>query len=397
MIKVILRNVINIFVWLLGKISNFFVVNIGLHKQKRLLIIRIDGIGDIVLFEPALKYIKTLYKSYEIVILVRSNYESLLSNHPKINKVISLNYQKYKRNIFYKLFFLIKIANEKFEIILYPTYSRERIGDEIVLWSNASEKIGWNTQSLSMTPKENNRGNKIYTNLIKSNFSIYEHELKRNKEFLAHLGIEVRDFSPINYYGEKEEAKIEQLIEKFGINKNQIIVIIPGALKQYRQWAAFNWKNLMSEIIKITESPKFLIVGSKNDENIIQIDDKQFLNNYIINLCGKLALNELPPLFKKSTFVIGNETGPMHIAIASGVKTIAILGGGHFSCFMPYGNKVKNKFIYKKMDCFQCDWQCIYPEKRCVTEITTKEVFDEVKKLLISKNHYIDKDKISIK
>jgi len=153
----------------------------------------------------------------------------------------------------------------------------------------------------------------------------------------------------------------------------------------------------MKKIINITEQPKFLIVGSQKDKELIKIKHNDFLFKYTYNLCGKFDLNELAPLFEKCTLVTGNETGLLHIAIASGAHIISILGGGHFGRFMPYGDANKNKFVYKKMDCFQCDWQCIYPEKRCITEITVEGVFNEVRELLISKINRIDNDKISVK
>ena len=57
---------------------------------------------------------------------------------------------------------------------------------------------------------------------------------------------------------------------------------------------------------------------------------------------------------------------------------------------MPYGNPEINKFVSKKMDCFQCNWKCKYGDYRCIKDITVDEMFEEVKKMiteLLKMNH----------
>lgn len=394
MLKSILKEIINLFIWYLGIV----IKNLNKKskiKNNKLIIIRTDAIGDFVLFTPSLKYLRERYSEFKITLLLQDRVKSFAENCPYIDSIISFKAKKYHRNIFYKFLFLFKIYIKDFTICINPLYSRERISDEIVLWINANEKIGWDTQSPNMTEKEKERGDKIYTKLFKSNLRKYDHELERNKEFLENLGIGVESFILENYYGQKENDRMKKIFKHFNLKGKQVFAIVPGALKQYRKWSSSNWKNLMVEIIKITKNPKFLIIGNKNGKNWIDIFPNNFLDKYVVNLCGELLLNELPSLFVRCTLVLGNENGPMHIAIFSGTPTITILGGGHFGRFMPYEDEKRNKFVYKKMDCFQCDWQCIYEEKRCITEITVFEVLKETQKLLkVTYNHIDDSNKI---
>jgi len=384
MLKKTLQKTVNNTVWYVGLLFNFVSKKNGL-KKNNLCIIRTDAIGDFVIFTSTLEYFRKKYENFEITLILQDRVKELAKSCSYIDSVIFFNEKKYRHNLFYKSLFLWKIYKQYFEICINPVYSRERIIDEIVLWSNAKEKIGWNTQSSNMTSKEKKRGDKIYTKLFNSKLSKYAHELERNKEFLHELEIEIKDFDTQNYYGHKEKKHIDKMFKQFNLDGKQIFVIIPGSLNQYRQWSCENWKNLMTGIIEITGNLKFLIIGSKKDKELIGIKPTDFLYKYTVNLCGQLVLNELGPLFENCFLVIGNETGPMHIAIASGVSTIAIMGGGHFGRFMPYGDMRKNRFVYKKMDCFQCNWKCIYSEKRCITEITVHEVIKEVKYVLNNK------------
>ena len=56
-----------------------------------------------------------------------------------------------------------------------------------------------------------------------------------------------------------------------------------------------------------------------------------------------------------ASLIIGNETGLTHLGYLSGVPTVCILGGGHFSRFLPWKEFDDIvKCVYNKMDCFQC-------------------------------------------
>jgi len=59
--------------------------------------------------------------------------------------------------------------------------------------------------------------------------------------------------------------------------------------------------------------------------------------------------------------VVANDSGPAHVSIALGTPTVAIVGGGHFGCFVPYPEAVTPpaaRFLYEKMECYHCFWSC---------------------------------------
>ena len=57
------------------------------------------------------------------------------------------------------------------------------------------------------------------------------------------------------------------------------------------------------------------------------------------------------------------------IAIAAGIPTVGIMGGGQAFRFYPYGDLEKHRVVYKRMDCYDCNWHCIYQEPLCIIEI----------------------------
>ena len=104
------------------------------------------------------------------------------------------------------------------------------------------------------------------------------------------------------------------------------------------------------------------------------------------SLVGKTNINELIEVIRGAEFLITNETSAVHIAESVTTRSFCILGGGHFERFLPYNKNQINsvsKSIYKKMDCFNCKWNCkfidaksvVYP---CIDNITVSDVMSEI-------------------
>lgn len=74
-------------------------------------------------------------------------------------------------------------------------------------------------------------------------------------------------------------------------------------------------------------------------------------------------------LIENDDSVISVETAGLHTVIALNKPIDAIVGGGHWGRFFPWGNKENVHWLNKKMDCFQCNRKCKYGDYRCVKNI----------------------------
>ena len=109
-------------------------------------------------------------------------------------------------------------------------------------------------------------------------------------------------------------------------------------------------------------------------------------NKNVTILAGELELYEIPFLVKYAKLFIGQDSGLTHIAFKLGVPLIAIIGGGEFGRFFPYRESEKVRFLYSKMDCFLCHWECKKKEMFCMTDIAPNILLNEANKLLLVKN-----------
>lgn len=381
MIVALAKHCIQAFVWNLGKILTVF-----RRKKKntpgRIMVIRTDRIGDFVLFMPALKWLRKKYCDSYLVLVVQDIVSGLAETTPCCDAVIDFNESKYKRNLIYKFDFLFRLFRCNIDLCLCPAYSRYRMTDEMALWSGAVEKIAWDTKLPNMSVSELNRGNCMYSRLLSSSLGTWVHEVERNREWLELLKIPAADYL-FSFMVPNKNIPCFTGIDEFFMRKIRI-AIVPGAGAEYRKWGNSNFVILMRRLLQIRSDIGFVIIGNEDDRfAVAEMGIGDLKSNYV-DLCGRILLQDLAKVYAVCHLVIGNEAGPMHLAIASGVQTLTILGGGHFGRFMPYGDALKNRFVFKRMDCYQCDWHCIYLQTRCIREIGIDDVLHPAKAMLFS-------------
>lgn len=162
------------------------------------------------------------------------------------------------------------------------------------------------------------------------------------------------------------------------LDDDEYVTVAPLPSDIKRGWGINNFKELC---IELTKSFKVVLLGSENDKEIL--DGISSTNNKITNTAGLLKLYEVPSVISKSKLFIGNDSGLTHIALKLDVPIIAIIGGGNYGKFFPYNEEYpKVIYLYDKMDCFGCEWKCIYKERFCLTNVKMSTILDSVKKLI---------------
>lgn len=352
--------------------------------KKRILIVKPDAIGDFILWLDSAKELRKLFSpdSYEILLLGSNVWAPIAERLSYFDEVWSLDKQKFISNPVYRCKMLNKIRQAGIDTVVHFIFSREFLyGDAIVRISGAENRIGFQGDCSNIGSWLKYFSDKWYTQLIpiESNCLM---ELERNAEFVRRLGL--KEFN----------AGIPSLCIIDGLqsddNKNDYYVLCPGAGLGSRQWPLSNYKDL-SEIIYHETGWNGIICGGLGEEHLgdfLVRNSKTPLKNII----GKTSLEELISLIANARILIGNETGAVHIAAAVSTPSVCILGGGHFGRFIPYPvdietNKPKPIAVFHKMDCFNCNWKCIYGIASnevfpCLKDVSVDSVWNAVKNIL---------------
>jgi ADP-heptose:LPS heptosyltransferase len=357
---------------------------LAVDPRNEILVIRTDGLGDLLLALPALRYFRKSFGACRITLLTRRESVELAQLCPDVDEVIAWDKENYARSLFYRLRFVRALRNRVYAVAIHSTYSREPLADELVCCCLAAQKIGFDGNLNNITAKQRAKNDPHYTKLIKPNAS-GTLEIDRNRDFAEQVTgkkIVSTEFQPHILLTESDRAAAGKLLKEAGLNpeKDLIMALFPGASWDAKLWPYDLYAQLADKILDHYPA-RIVICGAAADaRGAEKVHGK--MSGQALNLAGKTTLRELAAVFEKCSLFIGNDTGPLHIAVSVGTPTLGIIGGGHFGRFYPYGDLSRHRMVHKQMDCYYCDWKCIHDTVRCIQEISVDDVWRETQRMM---------------
>jgi ADP-heptose:LPS heptosyltransferase len=338
-LKKILKCVISQLIYIVTMLKFSFRKDMGM-KNKKILIIKLDAIGDYVLFRNFLEEIKKslTYKDYHITFLGNSIIKDMAETIDKnfIDDFIWVD----KKNIFKKPLSIIKVANliyNKFNVTIHATYSREFTGDLLVKLSEADVRIGFTGDCNNITVGEKKITDKWYTKLIDIDPNI-NFEFYRNRSFFSQI-------LNTNLTIKKPGISIESLPETITTPRlpNRFVLLFPGAQQDFRRWPASKFKLISNYLIK-KHNLDIVVCGSKSDKILAKVINDEN-NKRIYDFTDETSLIQLILIISKAKLVISNDTSGAHIGAALDIPTIILSQFNHYQRFVPYPPEINNKTL----------------------------------------------------
>jgi ADP-heptose:LPS heptosyltransferase len=351
----------------------------------RILLVRLDALGDFVLWLEAARALRKLYPSgrYHLTLLGNRAWTALAREISCFDEVWELDRRRFVLNPVYRFQLIRRVATGGFGVTIHPTFSRDFLwGDAMVRASGAPERIGFAGSMDLLTPEERLLSDRWYTRLIYGSPNESTTELRRNAEFIRALGL--KDFKPgTPWLKPVTPAPADIGAEPF-------YILCPGANHAIRRWPVANFARLAEMIFHHTGWTG-LVCGTGAEADIAA----QLVNAAsarLENYAGKSTLNGLVSIISRARLLIGNESGPIHLAAVLGTPCLSLLGGGHFGKFLPYERSEGDprplpEVAFCQMECFGCHWSCQYKPSAgapapCLTNITVEEVWNKTLTLL---------------
>jgi len=334
------------------------------NKIKKILILRTDNLGDLILSLPAIWALKKEFPGAGLTLLVNKKNAALARALPYINKVIPVDS---------KTLALLRAWREIRKInfdIAIQLYTGNNIKEAILIFfSKARHRIGYSGGLSGL----------FFTNKIKL-------KLNRN-ETLNTIDI-MKNLAPgLSFQGSGLEPahlkskRVNSLLEKYGVNNEEkIIVVHPGASQQNKNkmWPVQRYSALLEKITAISRN-KLFIIGTHEEKVISEQINRP--KDGIFDLTGLLDIPDLVNLIARSSLFIGNNSGPLQIAAALNVPSVSLMGPSIYERWAPQGDK--HIVIQKKISCVPCEGKknnCL--DNICLKNISVDEVFDAVKSQL---------------
>ena len=280
--------------------------------MKKILIIRLSSLGDIVHTYPMVYDIKKNVPDCQIDWLVDEAFVDIVSLCPGINEAITVPLRKWKKNKLQALFnFLLwkkSIKNKNYDFII----DSQGLGKSAIL----TKVFNGNTYGFDTNSVREKLATKFYTNkyeIDENNLAITKYRLLGKKIFNYKI-----DIKEVNF------GLIEDKSKKNVIVLDKYVIFFHATSKPNKEYGVNNWATLADYLIKVYKLKVMLPFGNDGEKNqalqikkIVDSDKVEVFDNV-------LDYFTLANLINKSEFVFGVDTGLIHLANAMNKPLIAI-------------------------------------------------------------------------
>ena len=200
---------------------------------------------------------------------------------------------------------------------------------------------------------------------------------------LTSLGIRVQ-CAPKLYVNPAVTPKVDTFLNEQGIGpEDALIGIQPGSKWPTKRWTAEGFAAVAEEIMQ-QPSVKVILLGDTNDKAFVEQITSRLTHQPIIGT-GQFNLQQLVGIIDRCTLLLTNDSGPMHIASALGVSTVALFGPTHpMLGFAPRGGYAR--IITTNAPCSPCSLHgekpCRQSYRACMEEIKPQQVLAAIESLM---------------
>ncbi|MFH1691405.1 MAG: lipopolysaccharide heptosyltransferase II [Candidatus Omnitrophota bacterium] len=338
---------------------------------KRILVVRTDRIGDVLISTPVLKALRHFYPMSHIAMMVSPYTREIVDGNPFIDEVIVLDKDGRHQGLLGTLKAVSVLKRKKFDlaIILHPTIRIHLI----CFLADIKERIGYSHKASYFLTKA----------LPHYKQQGLKHESEYNFDLLRPLGITGQQqelYMPIK---QSSEEFVDNLLHQAGIAlSDRLIAVNPAASCISKRWPVARFADMVDRLT-VSYHAKIVIVADAAHQDISgQL--MRITQCKPIDLSGKLSLSQLASLFKRCALVISNDSGPVHLAVAVGTSVISIFGRNQPGLgplrWGPLGDS--SVVIHKKTDCLSCLAHACENQFKCLEAISVEEVLEHAKRLL---------------
>ncbi|MFN0157424.1 MAG: glycosyltransferase family 9 protein [Bacteroidota bacterium] len=331
--------------------------------HNRILVIRTDRIGDVVLATPLIRSLRQTFPQAYIAALVAPYAKDVLAGNPHLNEILvdapTMN--------FWQQTALLRKHKFDTALLLHPT-----------------ERLTWMIFAAGIRTRVTVglRLNQVLTfmhTVSRKKYIEGRHEADYCLDLGRKIGVQTSDLATEVFLSEEERKSGRERVQSLG--KRQVVCLHPGSGASAPNWRVERYVDLAR--ILLQESDVGIVLTGSAQERIHGDAFKTLQSDRLINVMGELDLRGLMGVLSQASVVVSASTGPMHLAAALKVPTVSMfcpLPACAPSLWGPQGNR---SAILLPHDNY-CQGECPGDPHRCEFEggITPKQVARAVQVML---------------
>jgi len=343
----------------------------GFHDPPASLLVRATNwLGDAVMTTPALAAVREGLPDARIALLAKPLVAELFRHHPDVDEVIVYERPGRHEGALGRLRLGAELRRRRFDgaLLLQNAFDAALIA----FLGRIPERAGYPTD-----------GRRILLTLpVPLTPGILErHEVEYYLCLLDGLGIPRPEPAALKLaVTEEEREAIETRLASLGIERGAPFVAInPGATYgSAKRWYPDRFA-AVADALSAEWGAAVVVVGS-TAEAPLSGEIEAATRNPPVNLAGKTTVRELMALLSLSSFLVTNDSGPMHIGAALGVPLVAIFGPTDWRRTSPWSERAK--VVRVEIDCSPCRLRVCDRGHECMLGVTPGMVLDAARQLL---------------
>jgi heptosyltransferase-3 len=340
-----------------------------LSSYKRILLIQLGDIGDVILTLPAIRALRENFPESRLVICVREKAREIIEDCPWASEVMTVRkgQKPLKAAILAQAHWMRELRAHRFDLAIdLRTGTRGAI---IAGFSGAGTRIGRFAADGGLWR------NRVFTHLVTPPDEGCQYSAEHNLNILFPLGLKIQHRAlQITVPAYRRQAAIRLFSsEKIPMNR-PLLAFHPFSLWKYKEWQVNSCAELIDDV-QLRYNVTIVITGSSEergraDQVVTRCRTKPF------NLTGKTSIGELAAVLFACRGFIGVDTAALHLAAAAGVPTLGIFGPSPAVCWAPRGSR--HTVVSKNMPCVPCRRKgCRDSEiSQCLDELTLKDIHE---------------------
>lgn len=334
-----------------------------MNEPGKVIIRATNWLGDSVITIPAVRAVRQVCPSASISLIAPRAFTDLWENEPSVDRVIPISRPT---PLGEKLRLIRLLRSGRYDLgVLFPN------SFESALWfylGGVHSRLGYVKCGRGM--------------LLNRRFSPPEiggHQVRHYLDLVRALGDFTVEPRPSVRVPENARRRADELLDGFGLEEGETLIgINPGAAYgEAKCWPRDSFAGLI-KILCDRLGARIIVVGSASERGQAE-SLRSGMEQKVFNVAGKTSIMQLAAVAQRCSVFVTNDTGPMHLACAVGTPVVAIFGPTDPEATGPLGESV---IVREKVDCAPCMKRECPTDHRCMTAISSEEVYQAVVQLL---------------
>lgn len=326
---------------------------INLEPGAKILIIQLRRIGDVLLTTPVIRALRKKFPQAQLDFLVEKAGSEVLKGNPYLSNI--LIYDKKEQ-----VTWLRKVRASRYDVIL--DFLRNPRTAWITLCSGARYRVGFKRKWRDFAYNV-----RVAADPVPKYVPAFKLDL------LKPLGIQDENINLDLVVDEQSKKRVQQYLSATGVDQTTLLVgISPTSRRPARRWRKEGFAEVADHLIRTCKAKVIFLWGPGEEEyvdEVIRLMKEKPLKH------PPFSIAELVALIGQLKLFVSNDNGPLHIAQAFGIPTVAVFGPTQSVNWNAPGEQ--NRAVKVVVGCLECNKQeCA--EMECMKKLSSATVIDAI-------------------